>query len=49
MLRSHLSICLNVGYTPDQLQEFVSIIQATVGKDEAKAAQVVLNEVLKNR
>jgi len=49
MLRSHLSICLNVGFTPEQLNEFVGIIKSTAGKKEAKAAQSVLNEVLKNR
>lgn len=49
MLRSHLSICLNVGLTAGQLNEFVQIIQSTVGEIEAKSAQTVLNEVLKNR
>ncbi len=49
MLRSHLSICLNVGYTPEQLNEFVGIIKLTIGKKAAKDAQLVLAEVLKNR
>jgi 4-carboxymuconolactone decarboxylase len=49
MLRSHLSICLNVGYSSEQLQEFVGIIKSTIGKKAAKNAQVVLNEVLENR
>jgi 4-carboxymuconolactone decarboxylase len=49
MLRSHLNICLNVGLTIDQLQQFVSIIKSTIGKKEAKAAQRVLDEVLNNR
>ncbi|WP_297098850.1 carboxymuconolactone decarboxylase family protein [Draconibacterium sp.] len=49
MLRSHLTICLNVGYTPEQLYEFVGIVKTTAGKKEAKAAQAVLNEVLENR
>jgi len=48
MLRSHLSICLNVGITPAQLNEFVGIIKSTVGEKEANDAQAVLNEVLKN-
>lgn len=48
MLRSHLNICVFLGFTPDQLNEFVAIIKTSVGKKEAKAAQVVLNEVLKN-
>lgn len=46
MLRSHLAICLNVGLTPQQLQEFVSVIKSTIGKKEAKSAQKVLDEVL---
>lgn len=49
MLRSHLSICLNVGFTPEQLNEFIGVIKSTVGKKEAKDAQAVLNEVLNNR
>jgi alkylhydroperoxidase/carboxymuconolactone decarboxylase family protein YurZ len=49
MLRSHLNICLNVGLTPAQLNEFVEIIQSTVGEKEAKDAHAVLNEVLKNQ
>lgn len=47
MLQSHLNICLNVGLTPKQLQEFVEIIKTTIGGKEASAAQKVLNEVLK--
>ena len=49
MLRSHLNICLNVGLTPGQLQQFISIIESTLGKEEANAAQKVLDEVLKNK
>jgi quercetin dioxygenase-like cupin family protein len=48
MLRSHLSISLNVGLTPSQLNEFVGIIKSTLGEKEADDAQAVLNEVLKN-
>lgn len=46
MLRSHLNICLHVGLTPEQLQEFVDVIKRAIGKNEAKAAQTVLDEVL---
>ena len=49
MLRSHLAICLNVGLTPAQLQQFVSIIKSTIGEKEGNAAEGVLNEVLKNK
>jgi alkylhydroperoxidase/carboxymuconolactone decarboxylase family protein YurZ len=49
MLRSHLAICLNLGYTPEQLNDFTGIIKTTIGKKEAKNAQAVLNEILENR
>ena len=49
MLRSHLNICLNVGLTPQQLLHFVTIIKSTLGKEEAKAAQTTLDEVLSSR
>lgn len=49
MLQSHLNICLNVGLSVDQLQQFVTIINSSVGEKESKAAQEVLAEVLKNR
>jgi alkylhydroperoxidase/carboxymuconolactone decarboxylase family protein YurZ len=49
MLQSHLGISLNVGITAEQLQEFVTIIKSTAGKKEAKAAQTILDGVLKSR
>lgn len=49
MLRSHLSICLNVGLTPEQLHGFVDVIRSTLGKKEARAAKIVLDEVLNGR
>ncbi|MEZ0005727.1 4-carboxymuconolactone decarboxylase [Flavobacterium sp. 28YEA47A] len=48
MLRSHLIISLNAGITPEQLQQFVGVIKSVIGKKQAKAAKVVLDEVLKN-
>lgn len=49
MLRSHLNICIHVGLTKNQLQQFVTVIKSTVGKKEAKAAQKVLEEVLESK
>ena len=49
MLHSHLTICLHLGLTPEQLNEFVGIIESTAGEKEAKDARAVLGEVLKNR
>jgi alkylhydroperoxidase/carboxymuconolactone decarboxylase family protein YurZ len=47
MLRSHLSICLNVGFTPIKLKEFVQIVSLKLGRKEAKVVNEILNEVLK--
>jgi 4-carboxymuconolactone decarboxylase len=49
MLRYHFIICLNVGLTPEKLRQFVTIIKSTAGKEEAKAAGEILDEVLKNK
>lgn len=48
MLHSHLAICLKVGLTSEQLQQFVGVIKSTIGKKEAKSAQKILDEVLKS-
>ncbi|WP_276481483.1 carboxymuconolactone decarboxylase family protein [Paraflavitalea pollutisoli] len=49
MLNSHFNICLNVGITPAQLQEFIGFIGSTVGSDAASSAQAVLEAVLKDK
>ena len=49
MLQSHMNICLNVGLTPDQLKQFITIIKSTAGERDAKASQAVLNAVIKSR
>ncbi|MDR1882847.1 MAG: carboxymuconolactone decarboxylase family protein [Prevotella sp.] len=49
MLRSHMDISLNVGITPSQLQQMISIIGVNIGRKEADAAQLVLNELLKTK
>lgn len=46
MLSSHLGLCLNVGLTPAQLQEFIAIIKITVNKKDAASADAVLTKVL---
>jgi len=45
MLKSHLTICLNVGLTPEQLQQIVTIVKSTLGNNKAISAQKVLNEI----
>ncbi|GAB3416102.1 carboxymuconolactone decarboxylase family protein [Niabella aquatica] len=49
MLRSHLNICLNIGLTPGQLQQFPGVIKQTIGKKGSRKAQKVLDEVLKGK
>jgi len=46
MLKSHLTICLNVGLSEEKLRQLVTIIEASVGKKEALDAQKILAEVL---
>ncbi|TZF98678.1 carboxymuconolactone decarboxylase (plasmid) [Chryseobacterium panacisoli] len=49
MLQSHLGISLNVGWSPPQLNEFVTVISSTVSIEKSNAAKMVLNQVLKNK
>jgi 4-carboxymuconolactone decarboxylase len=49
MLTSHLGLCLNVGITPAQLQEFIEVIKTTVNPKDAAAAEKVLAAVLAKR
>ncbi|MDD4777624.1 MAG: carboxymuconolactone decarboxylase family protein [Fermentimonas sp.] len=46
MLQSHLYICLQLGLSPAQLQQFADIINSKVGGTEANSAQQVLNNVI---
>ncbi|MFC0344793.1 carboxymuconolactone decarboxylase family protein [Epilithonimonas hispanica] len=48
MLQSHLGISLKVGWKPEQLTEFVSVVSSTINKEKSSAVKTVLNEVLKN-
>lgn len=49
MLKGHLAIALNVGFSPKQLKECITIIQPIIGENKAKAASLVVNEVLKSK
>ena len=49
MLKGHLAICLNVGLSPEQLKEFITVIKPIIGNKKAKAAKEVVNEVLKSK
>lgn len=49
MLRSHLAICLNLGFTPEQLNEFTALIKSAVGRKAGREAETVLDEVVQSR
>ncbi len=49
MLRSHLSICLNVGITSQQLKHFVTVLEPAIGREKTESARLVLHEVLQTR
>lgn len=49
MLGGHMNISMNVGLTPGQMQEFVGVIESTLGEEKAATAQSVLDNVLENR
>lgn len=49
MLRSHLTICLNVGLSPVELTGFTSVIQQIVSNEEAKAIKNIVDDVLTSK
>nr|WP_315131966.1 carboxymuconolactone decarboxylase family protein [uncultured Flavobacterium sp.] len=49
MLKGHLSISINVGISPEQLKEFIGVIEPIIGTKKTKAAKAVLTEVLKSK
>ncbi|MDP3680091.1 MAG: carboxymuconolactone decarboxylase family protein [Flavobacterium sp.] len=49
MLKSHLSIAINLGVSPEQLKEFIGVIKPFIGAKKTKAAKEVVSEVLKSR
>jgi 4-carboxymuconolactone decarboxylase len=49
MLESHFGICINLGFTPSQLGDFVAKLTHILGEKEIKMIQTSLTQVLKNR
>lgn len=49
MLRSHLTICQNLGCSPAYLQQFVGLIDASQGLQRGEEAAQVLEEVLQKK
>lgn len=48
-LRSHLNACLNVGITPEELQEFVDVMKFQVADKSATLAKNTVKSVLEER
>ena len=48
-LRSHMNITMNLGATPEQMNDFISVLENKVSKEKAQNAQGVLKEVIANR
>lgn len=49
MMKSHIGIALNVGVTPDELRRLFIIVEKQIGRGEADAGRMVLNEVLQSK
>ena len=49
MLKGHMGIALNVGVTPDELRGVLAIVEKNVGRSEADAGRLVLNELLQSK
>ena len=47
MLKGHLAIALNVGFSPKQLKEFIVVIQPNIGIEKTKAAEKTVNDLVK--
>lgn len=48
-LRSHLNVCLNIGFVSDELKSFASIVQKQIGNEAGKLARDSVENVLKVR
>ena len=47
MLKSHIAIALNVGFSPKQIKEFIVVIQPNIGIEKTKAAEKTVNDLVK--
>ena len=48
-LKFHLGAAMNTGLTEAQMNDFITVLKAQVGKDQAQGAKQVLDEVLSSR
>ncbi|WP_233545653.1 alpha/beta fold hydrolase [Parabacteroides sp. AM08-6] len=49
MMAGHINIALHVGVSPRQLRDLLSIVESKIGRNEADAGRMVLNEILQNK
>lgn len=49
MLNAHMNLCLNVGISPEQLKQLVTVIEVNVDKSAADSAKVVFNELIQSK
>lgn len=49
MLKSHIGISLNVGWSPEELNDFVKVISPTINQEKSNASAEVVKEVIKTK
>lgn len=49
MMKGHMGIALNVGVTPDELRGLLALVERRIGRSEADAGRMVLDEVLQGK
>jgi len=49
MLNAHMNLCLNVGISPEQLKQLVTVIEVNVDKSAADSAKVVFNALIQSK
>ncbi len=49
MLNAHMNLCLNVGISPEQLKQLITVVEVNVDKSDADSAKVVFNELMQSK
>lgn len=49
MMKGHMGIALNTGVTPGELRHLLAIVEKQIGRSEADAGRLVLDEVLQSK
>ena len=49
MMKGHMNIALNVGVTLDELRNLLAIVEKLVGRNEADAGRMALNDILQSK